>query len=73
VIPLSYGEDVQWVKNVLVAGQARLRYHDRDLVLHEPRVADLEELVHLLPPGLAAQYRRLRYDRVLAFEVAGEG
>jgi deazaflavin-dependent oxidoreductase (nitroreductase family) len=51
VIPLSYGEDVQWVKNVLSAGRANLRYRDEDMALVRPRTVDLDEVAGLLPPA----------------------
>ena len=38
IFALTYGSDVQWVKNVLAAGQADIRIGDRTIHLSDPRV-----------------------------------
>jgi deazaflavin-dependent oxidoreductase (nitroreductase family) len=38
VIPLTYGRDSQWVKNVLAAGELDLATRDRRVRLDDPRV-----------------------------------
>jgi len=38
VFALTYGSDVQWVKNVLAAGECELRVRGRDIRLVEPEV-----------------------------------
>ena len=38
VIVLTYGSDVDWVKNVLAAGGCGLRTRGRDVVLVDPRL-----------------------------------
>jgi deazaflavin-dependent oxidoreductase (nitroreductase family) len=38
VFALTYGAEVQWVKNILAAGEVRLRSMGRDRRLVEPRV-----------------------------------
>ena len=37
---LTYGSDVQWVKNVLAAGRCSLRTRGRDVVLVDPELID---------------------------------
>ena len=41
---LTYGSDVQWVKNVLVAGGCLLRTRGRDLMLVDPELSTDAEL-----------------------------
>jgi deazaflavin-dependent oxidoreductase (nitroreductase family) len=43
VIPLPWGERTQWLKNVLAAGGATLRWNGTDHRLVDPVVADLNE------------------------------
>jgi deazaflavin-dependent oxidoreductase (nitroreductase family) len=46
---LTYGSDVQWVKNVLAAGKGSIRTRGRDLHLVEPElIVDQER--RLVPP-----------------------
>jgi deazaflavin-dependent oxidoreductase (nitroreductase family) len=47
---LTYGADVQWVKNVLAAGNCSLRTGRRDVTLVEPELITDPEL--RLAPGL---------------------
>jgi deazaflavin-dependent oxidoreductase (nitroreductase family) len=71
LIPMSYGEEVQWVRNVLATGQASLRYRGRILDLANPRLVDLEEVAPILPERAADQYARLRIRRFLRLEAVG--
>jgi len=43
-VALTYGSDVDWVKNVLAAGRCQLRTRGRDVVLVEPEVIIDREL-----------------------------
>ena len=55
---LTYGSDVEWVKNVLAAGRCTLRTRGRDVVLVDPEVFSDPER-HLLPPPVRAVGRLL--------------
>jgi hypothetical protein len=47
---LTYGSDVQWVKNVLAAGEADLRIGDRTIHLTGPELfVDLERRLMPVP------------------------
>ncbi|MDQ4036056.1 MAG: nitroreductase family deazaflavin-dependent oxidoreductase [Chloroflexota bacterium] len=48
VFALTYGSDVQWVKNVLAAGEADLEVGDRTIHLAEPEVF-VDPSRHLMP------------------------
>jgi deazaflavin-dependent oxidoreductase (nitroreductase family) len=50
VFALTYGSDVQWVKNVLTAGEADLRIGDRTIHLTDPELfVDPERRLMPLP------------------------
>jgi len=51
-IPLAYGVDVNWARNVRAAGHCRLQRHDQVLELDEPAVITAGE-----HPGIPAWYR----------------
>lgn len=49
IFALTYGSDVQWVKNVLAAGQADLRIGNRTIHLSNPQVF-IDPSRRLMPP-----------------------
>ena len=48
VVALTYGSEVDWVRNVLAAGQADLRARGRDIHLVEPELF-VDPTRHLMP------------------------
>lgn len=48
VFALTYGSDVQWVKNVLAAGRCEIRTRGRDIALVDP-VVFVDPTRHLMP------------------------
>jgi len=50
-VALTYGSDVDWVKNVRAAGRCRLRTGGRDVELVEPEVIVDRELRFIPLPG----------------------
>jgi deazaflavin-dependent oxidoreductase (nitroreductase family) len=48
VFALTYGSEVDWVRNVLAAGQADLRTRGRDFLLVEPELF-VDPTRHLMP------------------------
>jgi deazaflavin-dependent oxidoreductase (nitroreductase family) len=69
-IPLPYGADVQWARNVRAAGHCRLQVHERTYDLDEPRVITAAER-HDLPERLRA-WAEARGNRYLALHVLAE-
>ena len=55
---LTYGSDVQWVRNILVAGGCSLRTRGRDVELVEPELITDPEL-RLAPPFVRFVEKRL--------------
>ena len=68
-IPLPYGDDVDWVKNVRAAGHTRLQWHETLYELDEPAVLDASENP-MLAPRVTAALDRLgrRYLRLHVLE-----
>jgi deazaflavin-dependent oxidoreductase (nitroreductase family) len=70
VIVLTYGSGSQWVKNVLAAGECRIRMRGRGYRLVEPRVSVDPELRAL--PWLPRVIERAnRASEVLTMRIAG--
>lgn len=52
VFILVYGAGSDWVRNVLASGTAELRVGGDRVELHQPRLADREEVAGLLPDAV---------------------
>ena len=50
VIALTYGESVDWYRNVLAAGGCTLRWHRREFTLGKPELIDAESALQAFPP-----------------------
>lgn len=44
LIPLTFGPDADWCRNVLAAGECVIRWRDRRYTAVEPRVVDIAEV-----------------------------
>jgi deazaflavin-dependent oxidoreductase (nitroreductase family) len=69
VFALTYGADVNWVRNVLAAGECTLRTRRRDLRLVEPELIVDPEL-RLLPAPVRLFLRLNRVTELLLMRVA---
>ncbi len=49
IIPLPYGTDIDWLRNLLAAGQAVVDLDGRSLAVEEPAVVGIDEVIDLLP------------------------
>jgi deazaflavin-dependent oxidoreductase (nitroreductase family) len=56
-VRLSYGADVQWVRNVRTAGHCRIQHHETILELDEPAIVDATENLQI-PPRIRAALAR---------------
>jgi deazaflavin-dependent oxidoreductase (nitroreductase family) len=51
LIPLSYGANVDWLKNVLAAGACDLLNKGEEIHAEDPRVMNAQEALSMLPEG----------------------
>ena len=59
VIVLTYSRHVDWLRNLLAAGQGSLRWHKREYALQKPIFIDAKAALPALPP-LIKHVLRLR-------------
>ena len=52
VIPLPYGTDIDWLRNLLDTGEGVVDVDGRNLNVDEPAVVDMDEVVELLPASI---------------------
>lgn len=57
IIPLPYGTEVDWLRNVLAAGQAVVDLEGRSLRVEEPAVVDIDDVIGLLPSPMVRTVR----------------
>jgi deazaflavin-dependent oxidoreductase (nitroreductase family) len=67
VVPVPFGNSTQWVRNVLAAGGAELRWNGQLHRLAAPVIVDLAATGEALSPVQRAIARRLGLDRYVAF------
>jgi deazaflavin-dependent oxidoreductase (nitroreductase family) len=65
LIPLPYGEHVDWLRNVMARHGCELRRKKRKIQAVEPELIDLESVSPALPAILVGIYRRLEVYRFL--------
>jgi deazaflavin-dependent oxidoreductase (nitroreductase family) len=65
VIALTYGRDVDWLKNVVAGGGCRLIHRGRGLDLSDPKVLPLDEAAGAIPGWVRSILRTLRVSEVL--------
>ena len=71
VFALTYGEDVEWVRNVIAAGVCDIRTRGRDLHLERPRI-ERDPAARPMPPLIRPFLRLMGVDRFLWMDVTAE-
>jgi deazaflavin-dependent oxidoreductase (nitroreductase family) len=49
IIPLPYGSNVDWCRNILAAGQCTISWNGKDYLVGEPEVVDLATVLSFVP------------------------
>jgi deazaflavin-dependent oxidoreductase (nitroreductase family) len=70
VIALTYGRDVDWLKNVIAAAGCRLEHRGRTIDLVDPRIVPLRDQGTAIPSWIRGILRALGVDEVLRLEQA---
>jgi deazaflavin-dependent oxidoreductase (nitroreductase family) len=69
VIALTYGSDVDWLKNVLTAGGCTIRYRNKKIELTAPVFVSTAEGMALLPAPARAILRAIRVTEFVKLHV----
>ncbi len=70
VIPMTYGRDVDWGRNLLAAGGGGIQRLGRRREMHRPRIVGIEEAHPLLPPVVRDALRAADFPGYLILEDA---
>lgn len=65
IIPLSYGENVDWLKNVRATGRCAIEARDGTYTLGDPEVMDTEEALAAMSPRARLMFRAFGHERCL--------
>ena len=57
IIPLPYGTDVDWLRNVLAAGQVTVDLNALSLRVEEPAIVDIDNVIGFLPASMVRTVR----------------
>jgi len=68
VFALTYGRDVDWVKNLLAADSGFLEYKRQKIPIHDIRIADYEEHKTLFPSWIQRSLNRIKLENCLLVE-----
>jgi len=53
IIPLPYGTETDWLRNLQAAGQGVVELEGRSFAVNEPEVVPIDQVMPLLPPFVA--------------------
>jgi deazaflavin-dependent oxidoreductase (nitroreductase family) len=76
LIPLPFGSETQWARNIFAAGGGSLRQSGRDIEIGDPRIVDRGSIAALLPPlvrFLAGTFRLRQFVLVRARSGSADG
>jgi deazaflavin-dependent oxidoreductase (nitroreductase family) len=59
VFALTYGRDVDWVRNLVAADGGTLRRKGKDIPIHRVRVVGYEDVKHLFPSWIKRSLARI--------------
>jgi deazaflavin-dependent oxidoreductase (nitroreductase family) len=68
VFALTYGRDVDWVRNLLAADGGTLRRKGEDVPIHGVRVVGYEDVEHLLPSWIKRSLARISLEDCMLVE-----
>jgi len=73
VIPLTYGDRTDWVKNVIADGRAQIRHHGIVYTVDKPVMLDEQTALPMLSPLLRVPVRWFGMKRFLHLTIASHG
>ncbi|HUO38799.1 MAG TPA: nitroreductase, partial [Mycobacterium sp.] len=69
IVPLPYGTDVDWLRNVLAAGHANLRTRGTTYAVERPEIIDASAAAPLLPPARRRLLTRFGVQHFLTMKI----
>lgn len=70
IIPLPYGTDVDWCRNILAAGECTIQWHGKRYAVVEPALINVEEVIAELTPVRRRLFSMIGVKQVLKVRIA---
>lgn len=70
IIPLPYGTDVDWCRNILSAGQCTIQWHGNSYTVVEPALINAEDVINKLSQMRQRIFHMIGVKRVLKVRIA---
>jgi len=70
IIPLSYGTDVDWCRNILAAGQCTIQWHGNSYTVVEPALINAEHVIAVVAPVRRRILRMIGVKDVLKVRIS---
>jgi deazaflavin-dependent oxidoreductase (nitroreductase family) len=65
VIALTYGSDVDWVKNLMAAGEGEIKHRSRTIRIAEPALIATDDGIAAMPPMVRLILRMINLTEFL--------
>ncbi|MGO8852016.1 hypothetical protein [Mycobacterium sp.] len=73
IVPLPYGTEVDWLRNVLAAGKATIQVDGQTYEVVHPRIIDAAAAAPQLPPGHRQTFGRFHIEKFMKADLAPNG
>ena len=72
IIPLSYGENVDWCRNVIAQGGCEIVHKNKRMSVRNPQVIDFAVGLEVLPDERRKLFERFKLEKFLRLQVNEE-
>lgn len=69
IIPLSYGDRVDWLRNILATGGCEIIYRKKRITTTNPEVVTGEVVLSLLPEKRRHLFERFKLEKLLKLQI----
>jgi deazaflavin-dependent oxidoreductase (nitroreductase family) len=69
IVPLSYGENADWLLNVKARGGCEIHWRDKWVRAENPMVIDSKEAFNILPEQRIKLFERFKMDKFLRLQI----
>jgi hypothetical protein len=70
IIPLPYGADVDWCRNILAASQCTIQWHGNTYTVVEPALINAADVINDLPPVRQKIFQMIGVKHVLKVRIS---
>ena len=72
IIPLSYGDQVDWLRNILAAGGCEIVYRNERLIAANPEIVHSYEAIDHLPEKRRRLFERFKLEKFLRMQIINQ-